>query len=160
MRYLLLICFLFPAVFADDEGIPASADEKYQGYDIDKKLYQRSWGFFYKRVSIKEIDWERRHQAMLSGKGVSFLFWGGILLAIGLGGSMTFHQPIVEEASSWVSATGGILIGIGMFYMKMTEWWHYLGWVLGIALVIFLVWYLRDKGIIKHVKKTKKENEE
>lgn len=160
MRYLLLICFLFPAVFADDEGIPASADEKYQGYDIDKKLYQRSWGFFYKRVSIKKIDWERRHEARLSAKGMSFLTIGVIILVLGIAGNGTFQNKLIDTVASFATATGALFVGVGMLFMKLTEVWHYAGYVLGIGLVIFLIWYLRDKGIIKCKHKTKKKEED
>lgn len=159
MRYLLLLCFLLPALYADDKGIPASADEKYGGYEPDKKLFQRKLGIWYYRVSIKEIDWERRHEAMLSIKGINFMTWGAILLAVGLAMGGCFQSPLYDTLGSFGSATGGILIGIGMLYMKLTEVWHYLGWVLGIALVIFLIWYLRDKGIIK-CKTTKKKEED
>lgn len=132
-------------------------------YDPSKPVYQGK--VFKTKVDLpKDIDWKELHQIEMSRNGTKLMWYGAIMLAVGIAASCSLRNKLAETIGSFVGFLGMGFMCIGLLQLKVVENWHWVGiGVLGIAIIGAVV-YFRDrgfklsskKGLIKEVKKRRK----
>jgi len=156
MRQLIIVLLLIPLL---------SVAGTHKKTDPEKPVYQLDWGIFppgncWLFGSWSERDHEcechedwadriKRENAQYAAKlGRNWLRFAAVLAFAGLVLVLCFHDISgLKHFGLGLLPSGAVAYGIGLWFMKTAEVWHWIGYAIALVVVIGLVALFWSKGL-------------